>query len=118
MTETTLTAGEPRGETAGPGPLAGVRVVEVGSLIAGPFGGRLLADIGADVIKIESPRQPDPLRDWGKGEVDGHSLWWPVQSRNKRCITLDLADDRGRDLFLQLVAAERRTARELPPRHP
>lgn len=81
--------------------LNGIRVLEVGSLIAGPFAGRLLADFGAEVIKIESPSRPDPFRDWGQGRVDGHALWWPVQSRNKKLITLDLA--RGRDVFLKLV---------------
>jgi formyl-CoA transferase len=81
--------------------LAGIRVLEVGSLIAGPFAGRLLADFGAEVIKIESPVRADPFRDWGHGQVDGHALWWPVQSRNKKLVTLDLA--RGRDVFLKLV---------------
>ena len=81
--------------------LAGIRVLEVGSLIAGPFAGRLLADFGAEVIKVESPVRPDPFRDWGHGHVDGHALWWPVQSRNKKLVTLDLA--RGRDVFLRLV---------------
>lgn len=59
--------------------LGGVRVVELGSLIAGPFAGRLLADLGADVIKVEDPRRPDPLREWGQPWVDGHTLWWSVQ---------------------------------------
>lgn len=81
--------------------LAGVRVLEIGSLIAGPFAGRLLADFGAEVIKIESPRRLDPFRDWGQGRVAGRSLWWPVQSRNKKLVTLDLV--RGRELFLRLV---------------
>jgi formyl-CoA transferase len=83
--------------------LDGVRVLEIGTLIAGPFCGRLLADHGADVIKVEAPDRPDPLRDWGQAEVDGHHFFWTVHARNKRCITLDLRNPRGRDLFLQLA---------------
>ncbi len=89
--------------TAGPGPLAGVRVVELGSLLAGPFTGRLLGDMGADIVKIEPPGQPDQLRDWGKARYEGRSLWWPVQSRNKRCCTLDLRTEKGQQLLLRLV---------------
>src|SRR5262249_9545549 len=89
--------------STGPGPLAGVLVIELGMLLAGPFCGRLLGDMGADVIKIESPGQPDPLRDWGKARYEGHSLWWPVQSRNKRCCTLNLRTERGQELLLELV---------------
>jgi len=86
------------------GPLAGVRVLELGSLIAGPFAARLLADHGAEVIKIEAPGRPDPLRTWGQGGIRGKSLWWAVQSRNKKCVTLDLRDPDGRSVFLELVA--------------
>jgi formyl-CoA transferase len=89
--------------TDGPGPLAGVRVVELGMLLAGPFAGRLLGDMGAEIIKIEPPGQPDPLREWGKARYEGRSLWWPVQSRNKKCCTLDLRVERGQELLLQLV---------------
>lgn len=85
------------------GALGGVRVLELGTLIAGPFCGRLLADHGADVIKIEAPDRPDPLRVWGQAEVDGHHFFWTVHARNKRCITLDLRRDEGRALFLRLV---------------
>lgn len=81
--------------------LSGIRVLEVGSLIAGPFAGRVLADLGAEVIKIEAPDQLDPLREWGQGRYKGRSLFWPVQSRNKKLITLDMR--KGRDVFLQLV---------------
>jgi formyl-CoA transferase len=95
---------EPRAPaTDGPGPLAGVRVVELGMLLAGPFTGRLLGDMGAEVIKIEPPGQPDPLRDWGHARYEGRSLWWPVQSRNKKCVTLNLREARGQELLLQLV---------------
>jgi formyl-CoA transferase len=78
-------------------------VIELGMLLAGPFCGRLLGDMGADVIKIESPGRPDQLRDWGKARYEGRSLWWPVQSRNKRCCTLNLRTERGQELLLELV---------------
>ncbi len=87
----------------GPGPLAGVRLVELGMLLAGPFAGRLLGDMGADVIKIEPPGKPDPLRNWGHSRYRNRSLWWPVQSRNKRCITLNLREPKGQELLLELV---------------
>ena len=87
----------------GSGPLAGVRVIELGMLLAGPFAGRLLGDMGADVIKIEPPGKPDPLRDWGHARYRDRSLWWPVQSRNKKCITLNLREPRGQELLLDLV---------------
>lgn len=72
-------------------------------MIAGPFSGTLLADYGADVIKIEKPNQGDPMRAWSPTK-EGKSLWWKVTARNKRLVTLDLASAEGRDLFLQLVA--------------
>jgi formyl-CoA transferase len=90
-------------EIEGPGPLAGVRVIELGMLLAGPFTGRLLGDMGAEVIKIEPPGQPDPLREWGKARYHGRSLWWPVQSRNKKCCTLNLRTERGQQLMLELA---------------
>jgi formyl-CoA transferase len=71
------------------GPLAGLKVVELGQLIAGPFAARTLADFGADVIKIEPPGAGDPLRQW-RLLKDGTSVWWQVQSRNKRSVVLDL----------------------------
>lgn len=70
------------------GPLAGIKVIEMGTLIAGPFGARLLAEFGAEVIKIEVPKKGDPIRNW-RVLHNGTSLWWYVQSRNKKCITLD-----------------------------
>lgn len=85
------------------GALDGVRVLEVGTLISGPFCGRLLGDMGADVIKIEPPGAPDPIRTWGQAEVDGHHFFWTVHARNKRCITLNLRTPRGRELFLDLA---------------
>ena len=83
--------------------LDGIRVLELGSIIAGPFCGRLLADHGADVIKIEAPGAPDPLREWGQAEQDGHHFFFTVHARNKRCVTLDLRQPEGRLLFLRLV---------------
>ena len=84
-------------------PLQGLRVIDAGTMIAGPLAGCLLADFGADVIKIEHPRYGDPMRQWApiKNEV---SLWWKVTARNKRLITLDLGHPRGQDLFRQLVS--------------
>ena len=104
MTEVSGPAAE-RAEAAakGPGPLAGIRVVELGSLLAGPFTGRLLGDMGAEIIKVEPPGKPDPLREWGKARYKGRSLWWPVQSRNKMCVTLDLRRERGQELLLELA---------------
>ena len=72
-------------------------------LLAGPFTGRLLGDMGAEVIKVEPPDNPDPLRDWGKARYKGRALWWPVLSRNKKCVTLDLRREKGQELLLELV---------------
>ncbi|WP_024795782.1 CaiB/BaiF CoA transferase family protein [Tomitella biformata] len=85
------------------GALDGYRVLELGTLIAGPFAGRLLGDLGADVIKIEAPDRPDPLRTWGQAEQDGYRFFWTVHARNKRSITLDLRQPAGQEVFLQLV---------------
>lgn len=84
------------------GPLAGVRVLEAGQLLAGPFAATLMADQGADVIKVEAPGMGDPMRQWGR--TDGKSLWWPVVGRNKRAVTLNLREEEGQELFLKLVA--------------
>ncbi len=85
------------------GPLDGIRVIEVGTLISGPFAGRLLGDMGAEVIKIEPPGAPDPLRTWGQAELDGHHFFWTVHARNKKAVTLNLRESAGRDIFLDLV---------------
>jgi crotonobetainyl-CoA:carnitine CoA-transferase CaiB-like acyl-CoA transferase len=85
------------------GPLAGLRVLELGSLIAGPFCGRILADFGADVIKIEPPGEGDPLRTWSL-VTDHGSLWSMVQSRNKRSVAVDLREPDGRELVRRLAA--------------
>lgn len=86
------------------GPLAGVRIIELGTLLAGPFVGRLLGDFGAEVIKVEDPARGDPMRDWGHHRYRGRTLWWPVQSRNKKSITLDLRQAEGQQLLLRLAA--------------
>ncbi len=90
-------------DSAATGPLEGIRVIELGTVVAGPFAGRVLADYGADVIKVEAPGRPDPLRDWGQESYKGHRLWWTVHARNKRCVTLDLRSERGQELMLLLV---------------
>lgn len=89
--------------TSPAGPLDGIRVIEVGTLISGPFAGRLLGDMGAEVVKIEPPGAPDPLRTWGQAELDGHHFFWTVHARNKKAVTLDLRVPEGRELFLELV---------------
>ena len=86
-----------------PAALQGVRVIEMGQLIAGPFAGKTLGEFGADVIKIEAPGAGDPLRNW-RMIKNGTSVWWQVQSRNKRSIALDLRDPQGQDLARQLIA--------------
>jgi crotonobetainyl-CoA:carnitine CoA-transferase CaiB-like acyl-CoA transferase len=83
-----------------PLPLAGLRVLELGQLIAGPFCGQLLADLGAEVIKIELPGAGDPMREWGRGLA----VWWPIIARNKKCITLDVRGERGLAIARRLVA--------------
>ena len=89
--------------TAAAGPLTDLRVVEMGTLIAGPFCGQLLGDFGAEVIKIEEPGKGDPMRGWGR-KKDGLSLWWPVLGRNKKSVTLNLREAEGQDMARQLIA--------------
>ena len=86
------------------GPLSDLRVIEMGTLIAGPFCGQILGDFGADVIKIEDPRSGDPMRQWGRSLPQGLSPWWPVIGRNKRSIGLDLRTPEGRDIARALIA--------------
>ncbi len=83
-------------------PLEGVKVLELGSLIAGPFAGRLFAEFGAEVIKVEPPKIGDPLRKW-RMLKDGTSLWWYVQARNKKCITLNLREKKGQEIIKELA---------------
>ncbi|WP_028634854.1 CaiB/BaiF CoA transferase family protein [Pseudomonas parafulva] len=84
-------------------PLAGLKVVELGTLIAGPFASRICAEFGAEVIKVESPDGGDPLRKWRK-LYEGTSLWWFVQARNKQSLTLNLKHPQGIDILKQLLA--------------
>ena len=84
------------------GALRGVRVVEMGQLIAGPFAGKTLGEFGAEVIKIEAPGAGDPLRNW-RLIKEGTSVWWQVQSRNKKSVALDLRQPQGQDLARQLL---------------
>ncbi len=85
-------------------PLTGIRVVEFGQLLAGPYVGTLLGDFGADVVKVEAPGGGDPMRDWGRLRHEGHSLWWSVLARNKRSVTLNLRTGRGQALACDLAA--------------
>ncbi|KHL06208.1 UNVERIFIED_CONTAM: carnitine dehydratase, partial [Mumia flava] len=85
-----------------PLPLQGIKVIELGSLIAGPYAGTLLAQFGAEVIKIETPVNGDPLRKWRKLH-DGTSLWWYSQSRNKKSVTLNLKSERAQQIVRDLV---------------
>jgi crotonobetainyl-CoA:carnitine CoA-transferase CaiB-like acyl-CoA transferase len=84
------------------GPLAGVKVLELGTLIAGPFCSRMLAEFGADVIKIEAPDGGDPIRQW-RVLKDGTSLWWSVQSRNKKSVTLNMKSPQGQEIAKRLA---------------
>ena len=86
-----------------PAALQGVRVIEMGQLIAGPFCGKTLGEFGADVIKIEAPETGDPLRNW-RLIKEGTSVWWQVQSRNKRSVALDLRQTEGQTIARQLIA--------------
>ncbi|MEQ1806389.1 MAG: CaiB/BaiF CoA-transferase family protein [Burkholderiaceae bacterium] len=86
-----------------PPALQGIKVLELGALVAGPYASALLAQFGAEVIKVEPPQEGDPLRKWRKLH-DGTSLWWYTQSRNKKSLTLDLKRDEARDIVRRLVA--------------
>lgn len=86
------------------GPLKDLRVIEMGQLLAGPFCGQLLADFGAEVIKIEQPGIGDPMREWGQEKPQGVSLWWPVVARNKKSIEINAREKEGQELIKHLVA--------------
>lgn len=92
---------EPQPHTAGA--LSDLRVLELGTLIAGPFCGQLLGDMGAEVIKIEAPGQGDPMRHWGPQPRGKPSVWWPVIGRNKKGVTLDLRQTEGQEILKDLV---------------
>ena len=85
-------------------PLAGLRVLELGQLIAGPFCGQLLGDFGAEVIKIEAPDRPDPARDWGAVKVNGESVFWAIIARNKQSLTLNLRLQKGQEILKRLAS--------------
>ena len=85
------------------GPLSGVRVIEMGQLVAGPFVGSRMADFGAEVIKVESPGRGDAMRHWRHHRYEGRSLWWPVLARNKKTISANLREKRGQDLVRRLI---------------
>ncbi len=98
-----IPAAAPQPQGIAPQALAGVRVVEMGQLIAGPFCGKTLGDFGADVVKIEAVGEGDPLRKWRLLQ-DGTSVWWQVQSRNKRSVALDLRASEGQETARRLIA--------------
>ena len=84
------------------GPLTGVRAIEFGQLLAGPYVGTLLGDFGADVVKIEAPGSGDAMRDWGRLRHNDHSLWWSILARNKRSVTLNLRESEGQQIAMRL----------------
>lgn len=87
----------------GTSPLDGIRVIELGQLIAGPYCGQVLADFGAEVIKVEPPLKGDAMRQWGRPDADGRPVWWSVIARGKRSITLDLRQSEGQAVLRDLV---------------
>jgi formyl-CoA transferase len=93
----------PHCDSPNAGPLTGLKVIELGQLIAGPFAAKTLSDFGADVIKIEPPDGGDPLRQW-RLVKDGTSVWWQVQSRNKRSVALDLKAAEAQDIVRRLAS--------------
>src|SRR4051812_30481036 len=86
------------------GALAGVRVIEMGQLLAGPFCAQLMADFGAEVIKVEAPGKGDPMREWGQDKPQGLSLWWPVVARNKKSVEVDARRAEGQAIIRDLVS--------------
>jgi formyl-CoA transferase len=90
--------------TDAPGPLSDLVVIEMGTLIAGPFAGQILGDFGAEVIKLEDPKSGDPMRQWGRSLPKGLSPWWPVIGRNKKSVGLDLRQPEGQQIAKDLIA--------------
>ncbi len=86
------------------GPLSDLRLIEMGTLLAGPFCGQLMGDFGAEVIKVEPPDQGDPMRVWGQEKAHGMSLWWPVIARNKKSVTLNLREKEGQEIVRELIS--------------
>lgn len=97
------TGDEPINQT-GPGALAGLRVIDASTLFAGPMAAMHLGDMGAEVIKVEHPRRPDPSRGHGPSR-DGHNLWWATLGRNKHTVSLDLSSPEGSEAFRRLAAS-------------
>ena len=95
----------PTEASANSGPLSDLRLIEMGTLLAGPFCGQLMGDFGAEVIKVEPPNQGDPMRDWGQEKAHGMSLWWPVVARNKKSITLNLREAEGQAIARDLIGS-------------
>ena len=93
------------GQAPNQGPLKDLRVIEMGTLIAGPFCGQILGDFGAEVIKLEDPGTGDPMRQWGRSLPKGLSPWWPVIGRNKKSVTVNLRDKAGQDIARRLIAS-------------
>ena len=91
-------------QTSKAGPLADLRLIEMGTLLAGPFCGQLMGDFGAEVIKVEPPNQGDPMREWGQEKAHGMSLWWPVIARNKKSVTLNLREPEGQEIARELIS--------------
>jgi formyl-CoA transferase len=91
-------------DSANTGPLADLRLIEMGTLLAGPFCGQLMGDFGAEVIKVEPPGKGDPMREWGQEKAHGMSLWWPVIARNKKSVTLNLREKEGQDIARELIS--------------
>src|SRR5215471_56696 len=90
--------------TEAQGPLADLVVIEMGTLIAGPFAGQILGDFGAEVIKLEDPKTGDPMRQWGRSLPKGLSPWWPVIGRNKKSVGVDLRQPEGQQIAKDLIA--------------
>jgi formyl-CoA transferase len=86
------------------GPLSDLRLIEMGTLLAGPFCGQLMGDFGAEVIKLEPPGKGDPMREWGQEKQHGMSLWWPVIARNKKSVTLNLREAEGQEIARELIS--------------
>ena len=91
-------------ENANKGPLSDLRLIEMGTLLAGPFCGQLMGDFGAEVIKVEPPGKGDPMREWGQEKAHGMSLWWPVIARNKKSVTLNLREKEGQEIAREMIA--------------
>lgn len=91
-------------KSGGFGPLAGLKVIEMGQLLAGPFVGSRCADFGAEVIKVEPPGSGDPIRNWGRLQHEGKTLWWPIMARNKKSVSINLREAEGQQLARRLIA--------------